>query len=480
MTIPMKTNGIISLMLLAGSAAAMFTACDDKESLLTLNAKDVKLMEEITFEVSDVLKLGLGMDSTLVYSFGPQGLEDHTIVFTSSDPSIATVDQNGKITAVGLGDAVITALPSIGFKTYDAEASVLVQVIPQVVKATSINITNTTPTGDDGTIFVTDELQLAAEILPADHTYDNISWHSENDAIASVDQNGLVKCNGEGTVKIYALAHDHGTGRGEIELTIKPYVTAESLTIAPLAEPVCLTRGAFDLNLQFTPANATMGSIEWTTSDPTIATVHRGTVTPVGFGTAVITGKCVASGFEAAVTVTVDPGWYIWDAQNQWKGWETADTNAPDTRTSTVWHIEFPNPTAKTGRNIKVSGLSNNGPFFSIMPNNYPVLAVRIKRPNGGVSKLDDALASGQSVTRTKELNAGGGIDLGDGTRLLIYNIGANYTPAADELKFRVFQFKYTDFTGLTEETAFYDIYWIRTFKSEDDAKDFAQREVAQ
>ena len=110
----------------------------------------------------------------------------------------------------------------------------------------------------------------------------------------------------------------------------------------------------------------------------------------------------------------------------------------------------------------------------------YPVLAVRMTRLNGGVSKLDDAVANGFDAKRARELNAGNGIDLGDGTQLLIYNLGANYE-GVDEVGFRVFQFKITDIPNGNVDplNAFYDVHWIRTFKSEDEAKTFAADQVA-
>lgn len=471
----MKSYKILSLALLAGASVA-FTACDDDKEL-TLNAPDAKLLKEIKFEVSDILPLGVGMDSLLVWTSGPDDVDDPTVVFTSSNPDVATVDQTGKITALSVGEAQIVARAGFDFKVYDAEASVTVQVIPEVIKATSIEIRNTTPLGEDGVIYETDELQLEATILPENHTYSNISWHSADEKIATVDQNGLVKCVGAGTAKIYVLAHDHGTARGEFSFEIKPYIPAQKITIEALDAPVCLTRGEFKLDFALTPANATLGSVEWSVSDPSIVSVHRGIVTPKSFGTATVTAKCVSTGEQTSVDVTVDPGWYIWDAENQWNGWGCGDSNAPDVKGDKVWHVDFANPTAKTGRNIKILNASNNNPVT--MCKEYPVLAVRILRPNGGVSKLDAATAAGENYSRIKELNPGNGEALADGTRLLIYDVVNDYNPKPDQIKFRVFQFKITDFTGLTAANAFYEIYWIRTFKSADEAREFANAEVA-
>lgn len=65
---------------------------------------------------------------------------------------------------------------------------------------------------------------------------------------------------------------------------------------------------------------------------------------------------------------------------------------------------------------------------------------------------------------------------------MLIYNLGTrpNFKDQ-DVLNFRVFQIKLADIPNenMTDATAFYDIYWLRMFKTEDEAKEFAQEQVA-
>ncbi len=460
-------------------AAAIVTACDDDKQL-TLNGSETKLLETITFEVSDVLPLAVGMDSTLVYTFGPENCDDTSIIFSSSDESIATVDQDGTIHALKVGQATITALPGLGFPIYEAQASVIVEVIPEVIKITEIKVTNTTPAAEDGKIYVTDELQMAAEILPEDATYTRLIWTSSDEKIATVDQTGKVICVAEGDVTIYANSTDKSGVRGGYKFHIDKYIAAERVTIKPLDGPVCWTLGSFPLEVTYEPTGATVGSVEWSTDDESVATVHRGVVTPQGFGNCNITAKCAETGVTASVTVVVDKGWYIWDNTNQWNWWEVANDAAPDTRTDKWWHVEMPDPNGgKWGRNIRVKGISHSNPIVMHLKS-YPVLAVRMTKLNGGVSKLDDAVANGYDAKRAKELNPGNGIDLGDGTQLLIYNLGANYE-GVDEVGFRVFQFKITDIPNgnVDPSEAYYNVYWIRTFKSEDEAKDFAAAQVS-
>lgn len=469
----MKINNIIGIGLITAMVCIGAAGCDDEKEL-TLNAPVSSLVKEIKFEVSEVLPLAVGMDSTLVYSYGPTDVDDPTIVFSSSDESVAIVDQNGKISAVKVGEAIITARTSLGFKVYDAEASVQVNVIPEVIKATAINITNTTELGEDGVVYVTDELQLVAEILPENHTYSNISWHSSDESVLTVDQNGMVKCVGVGKAKIIVLAHDHGTARGEYEIEVRSYIAAESVSITPLDGPICRTLGPVALNVQYFPAEATLGSVEWTTSDSTIVTVRRGVVTPVGFGEATVMATCIETGKQVTTQVIVDSGWLIWDAQNQWDGWVTSNNDAPSEKGDKVWRVTFASQNAdKWRRDIKHTQLP-----LTLDLKNYPVLAVRMTKLPSGARKLDDANLNG--LKRTRELNPGFN-DLGDGTGLLIYNIGANYPDNTGLTQFRVFAFKFADVLKKTlpEEQAYYDLHWIRTFKTEDEARAFAESEVA-
>lgn len=98
---------------------------------------------------------------------------------------------------------------------------------------------------------------------------------------------------------------------------------------------------------------------------------------------------------------------------------------------------------------------------------------------NGGNATLDCVFDGYGNAGNPNPKN---GIDLGDGTQLLIYNLGAakNYA-GVDQALFRIFQIKLADipWANMTDATAFYDVYWIRTFKSEDDAKAFANEQVS-
>lgn len=469
-----KSYILLSGLILAGAA---FTSCDDDKQL-TLDAPKAKLLEEISFQVSDVLPLAVGMDSTLVFTVGPEDADDKSVIFSTSDETVATVDPDGTIHALKVGEATISATSSLGFNVYEAQAAVQVKVIPEVIKITSITLTNETGVGEDGNIYVTDELQFSAKLLPEDCTYTRLVWGTSDPKVATVDQNGFVKCVGEGSCDIIALSTDRSGVKGTYPLTVHKYIAATDIRIAELPGSVCISDGAFNLDVTYTPAGATVGSVDWVSDDESVATVHRGVVTPVGFGSCNITATCRESGASATVHVTVEPGFYHWDASNHWQRWILSGNNTREERTDKYWRVYFPDANGgKWRQDFKID--CNNKNTFEMRLQSYPVLAIRMTKMNGGNATLDCVFDGYGNAGNPNPKN---GIDLGDGTQLLIYNLAnaKNYA-GVDQAFFRVFQIKLADIPNgnVDPAKAWYDIFWIRTFKTEDEAKAFANEQVA-
>ncbi len=477
----MKNIKHISLALLTAAAVAgTLAACDDDKQL-TIDADQAYLVEDITFDVTETLPLAVGMDSTLVYSVLPEDATDKTVVFTSSAPDVASVDESGTIHALKVGRAIITGRSKIGFKVFEAEAAVVVEVIPEIIKATSISVTCTTEPDAEGRYYVTDMLQFEAEILPADHTYDRIDWMTSDPEIATIDKTGMLTCVAMGDVSVYAMSTDGSGVRGEYRLHIDRLIGAEKVEVtAP--EPLCITMGSVELDYTMYPADATVGSVEWSSDDESVVAVKRGVVSPRGFGTANVTAKCVESGFTVTIPVTVEPGLYIWDASNQWQGWMVSSYDKhidSDERGDHVWRLHMKNPgeSGKWRGDIKYD-CNDNNPLL-ILLKQYPYLAMRMTRISSMNSKLD---AKAAPYGNASDHNPKNGIDLGDGTSVLIYDLPScpNYKEA-QELSFSLFQFKIADipYSAVDPAAGYYDVYWIRTFKTKAEAEQYARDEVA-
>jgi M6 family metalloprotease-like protein len=136
--------------------------------------------------------------TTLTATVLPETTVNKSVIWTSSNEAVATVDANGVVTAIALGEAVITATTTDGS---DLSATCKVTVVPTLV--VSIEVTPNSVEAEENS-----EVQLSVNVLPENATYKSVEWSSSNDAIASVNANGLVKIYKEGNVVITATTTD--------------------------------------------------------------------------------------------------------------------------------------------------------------------------------------------------------------------------------------------------------------------------------
>ena len=145
------------------------------------------------------LKLGIAKTETLVATIEPEDACNKKIIWSSGDDTIATVDENGKVTAIAEGEAIITATTEDG--GFTAQCTVTVAVI--YVTNVSTDRTSVNPAKD----WV---VSLKAIITPEDATNKNVTWFSDDTSIATVDENGNVTAIAEGVVNITVTTEDGG------------------------------------------------------------------------------------------------------------------------------------------------------------------------------------------------------------------------------------------------------------------------------
>lgn len=206
--------------------------------------------------------------------------EGASINWNSNKTDVATVDREGKVTAVALGEAVITA--SAGEKS----AQCLVKVEKEVA-IEGISLNKSSLTLKEGETF-----QLVATLIPENATPKTIEWRSSIPSVATVDEKGLVTAvrNG-GPTEIWAVI---GSGSGhDIKAKCEVTVTGdapsvESITVTPATVNIKATEEAI-LTATVTPAG-TGAEIKWVSDKTSIAKVEKisdtqAKVTGVGEGT---------------------------------------------------------------------------------------------------------------------------------------------------------------------------------------------------
>ena len=260
-----------------------------------------------------------------------------TIEWTSSDESVATVDETGTVTAVAAGEANVTA----SVKDADIAASTHIKVVvtpTDVVAPESIDLaTNGENTKD-----------LDAKLVPADATDVKLAYESSDESVATVDETGKVTAvaNGECTITTYITAKTEDAEASELSAVVVEAADSEEVddSVATMPEDLAAMDSAFGVvpeNLKaetkvtvttnvegitldktecvltvgntvtatatVTPDTATNASVTWSSSDEAIATVDsEGKITAVAPGTATITATSGSNpDASAAYAVTV-------------------------------------------------------------------------------------------------------------------------------------------------------------------------------
>ncbi len=216
--------------------------------------------------------------------------------WTSSDPAIARVSNDGTVTAVGAGDAVLVA-------TFGAQqGTAVVSVRPRDISSLRL-----TPTTSSIYPAKTEQLELTAyddagRAMAV--ALDNAKWTTSNATVLSVDDAGVVT----------------GKARGNGVITAKIGNKAATASVNVLSEPaasvsVDLASNSLDVG-QTTQATATLlnaagtaftgPTVAWQSSNPAIAAVNAsGVVTAVARGT--VTISAVADGKTGGAALTVGP-----------------------------------------------------------------------------------------------------------------------------------------------------------------------------
>lgn len=216
-------------------------------------------------------------------SVSPDGAVTPNVTWATSDEDVATVDDNGVITAISSGEAIITV--SCG----ESSASCTVEAL---LAASELEFDT-----DEITIGVGGNAALTPAVSPEDYT-EVLEWSSSDEDVATVDSHGSVT----------------GISEGEAEITVSGKNASASYTVIVMteAEKISLSRESLFLEVGqsgalaavVTPDDATDKAVSWTSSDEDVATVDaEGTVTAVGEGKAEITASCGAVTASCEITV---------------------------------------------------------------------------------------------------------------------------------------------------------------------------------
>ncbi|MED1854465.1 Ig-like domain-containing protein [Brevibacillus borstelensis] len=276
-----NSNGRVSFTGTTGSVTitAVFQGKSNSVSTtvsLTPTLTDITINESLAYSRSPV-----PLTATALYSDNSTQTLSSGVAWESSDPAIATVNSNGRVSFTGTtGSVTITAV----FQGKSNSVSTTVSLTPTL---TDITI-------NESLAYSTSPVQLTVSALYSDSSTQALStgiiWHSNNPSVATVDSNGRVIFTGvNGSVTITA-SYDG------FSKSVSTTVTREATLLAiAINELLAYSSSPFQLSVNGYYSDGSTRSLNgnsWLSSNPNVATVDSN-------------GRVLFSGMDGSVTITV-------------------------------------------------------------------------------------------------------------------------------------------------------------------------------
>ena len=245
-------------------------------------------VESVTIAGAPEKPLNVGGTVQLSAQVKPEGATNK-VAWTSSDENVLTVDADGLVTALGNGEAAITA--TAGAQSDSVSIAVVTPASGIELDAAALALYR----GDKPS-------KLQATVLPATASNKGVAWTSSNNDVATVSEDGAVTPVGLGTATVTAKALDGGFA-ATCTVTVGEHVTGVELDKSKVA---IVGAGTAQLKATVFPDEALDKSVTWSTSDESVATVDgNGLVTAAGKGSATVTATSLDGKLSATCAVEV-------------------------------------------------------------------------------------------------------------------------------------------------------------------------------
>ena len=192
----------------------------------------------------------------------PENADNKNVHFTSDNDAVAAVDDNGLVTALSSGEAVITVITEDGKKT----AKCKITVEKEIIQLKTITITNAPAELEKGA-----QVQLGIKYIPDNTTQSkSVEWKSSDTSVAVVSSTGLVTAKKTGTVTITAVSKE-SLKSSAVTIKVLSHITDVTVT-GPSG--TLYTDTKYKFTAKITPDDTTDNkTVIWSVSDSNIAQI---------------------------------------------------------------------------------------------------------------------------------------------------------------------------------------------------------------
>ncbi len=238
----------------------------------------------------ETLSLVKGRTSTLSASFNPYNATNKNVIWSNTNPAVASVSESGLVTALGGGsDTIIVTTEDGGY----SDSCFLTVTVP--VSGVELERADTI-------ILVDDAYQMQHTVLPLDATNQAVTYSSNNTSVVSITEDGWLTAIASGSATITVKTVE-GSYRATCKVTVEDHaITGVNLRVDHIA---LYPNESYILNAVVAPANANKQMLVWSSSDEYVATVDEGVVTAHSAGKATITVATPDQSLTATCLLTV-------------------------------------------------------------------------------------------------------------------------------------------------------------------------------
>ena len=193
----------------------------------------------------------------------PENADNKNVHFTSDNDAVAAVDDNGLVTALSSGEAVITVITEDGKKT----AKCKITVEKEIIQLKTITITNAPAELEKGA-----QVQLGIKYIPDNTTQSkSVEWKTSDASVAVVSSTGLVTAKKTGTVTITAVSKADSSIQSKVTIKVLSHITDVTVT-GPSG--TLYTDTKYKFTAKITPDDTTDNkTVIWSVSDSNIAQI---------------------------------------------------------------------------------------------------------------------------------------------------------------------------------------------------------------
>ena len=288
-------NGIVTGVK-RGEVKIIATAIDGSGAKGSTTIKVVQPAESVTLNKTEV-SLDVGKRTTLKATVMPRNTDNKRVVWSSSDESIAKVDNEGHITAVRKGVCEITCAS----KTNESVMAKATVNVLQPVKSIKF--------GEIPVVYVNETAKLTWTVEPADASNPAVTLKSSNEKILKVSEDGTITGVKGGEAYVIATAADGSQHRAKVKAKVMQHIQSVKMrrkTAYLNVNESETVSAAFDPN-KYINTNMT-----WKINRPAIVKItpetkntSRVKLTGLKEGTAKLTGTTEDGGMTASMNVRV-------------------------------------------------------------------------------------------------------------------------------------------------------------------------------